>query len=67
MKKNVILIVVDALRADRLSCYGYGKKTSPYLDEFAREGVMFGNLSKNDVNMAHRVIYGHIHRIECLK
>ncbi len=38
---NVMLIVCDALRPDRLGCYGYGKKTSPSLDHLAREGVLF--------------------------
>jgi glucan phosphoethanolaminetransferase (alkaline phosphatase superfamily) len=31
-RKNVILIIVDALRADHLSAYGYQRKTSPFLD-----------------------------------
>lgn len=30
-RKNVILIIVDALRADHLSAYGYGRKTSPFI------------------------------------
>ena len=32
---NIILISLDTLRADHLSCYGYGKDTSPRLDAFA--------------------------------
>ena len=32
-KKNIILIVVDALRADHLTMYGYDRKTSPFLQE----------------------------------
>jgi glucan phosphoethanolaminetransferase (alkaline phosphatase superfamily) len=32
-KKNVILIIVDALRADHLSAYGYERNTSPYLKQ----------------------------------
>lgn len=39
--RNVILILVDTLRADRLSAYGYARPTSPYLDAFAREAVKF--------------------------
>ena len=39
---NVILIVVDTLRADHLSCYGYARNTSPNLDEFSRAAVLFG-------------------------
>ena len=33
---NVILISLDTLRADRLSCYGHDRETSPRLDAFAR-------------------------------
>jgi arylsulfatase A-like enzyme len=38
---NVILIMVDTLRADRLSCYGYRRLTSPRLDAFAEESVLY--------------------------
>lgn len=38
---NVLLIVVDSLRADHLGCYGYAKNTSPQLDALAREGTLF--------------------------
>ncbi len=38
---NVILITVDALRADFLSYAGHPKQTSPTLDAFARQGVVF--------------------------
>jgi arylsulfatase len=40
-KPNIILIVVDALRADHLSCYGYHRRTSPNLDRLAEESVLF--------------------------
>jgi arylsulfatase A-like enzyme len=40
---NVILILLDALRPDHLSCYGYGKETSPNIDTLAKEGVLFSN------------------------
>ncbi len=40
---NVVMIVLDALRADHLSIYGYGRETSPNIDRLAREGVMFSN------------------------
>ena len=39
-RPNVILISLDTLRADRLSCYGHERETSPRLDAFAREGVL---------------------------
>lgn len=40
-KPNIILIVLDAVRADHLSCYGYSKPTTPYLEELAAKGVIF--------------------------
>jgi len=40
---NVVLIVLDTLRADRLSCHGYDRPTSPNLDKLASEGVRFEN------------------------
>lgn len=40
---NVLLIVVDTLRADRLSQYGYHLRTSPSLDGFVRQSTLFKN------------------------
>ena len=37
---NVVLVVMDTLRADRLSAYGYPRPTSPVLEELARRGVL---------------------------
>ncbi len=39
--KNVIVIVVDTLRADALGAYGYTKARTPNLDRFARESVRY--------------------------
>jgi arylsulfatase A-like enzyme len=41
--KTVILITVDTLRADHLSCYGYLRKTSPNIDLFAKDALVFEN------------------------
>lgn len=38
---NVLMIVVDTLRADHLSGYGYPRPTSPVMDRMGREGVVF--------------------------
>lgn len=38
---SVILVSIDTLRADHVGCYGYGRDTTPNLDRFAREGVLF--------------------------
>lgn len=40
-RPNMILISIDTLRADRLSCYGYSRLTSPHIDRLAQEGVLF--------------------------
>jgi arylsulfatase A-like enzyme len=41
---NLVLISIDTLRADHLSCYGYPKKTSPTIDALAGEGALFTNI-----------------------
>ena len=38
---DIILIVLDTQRADRLGCYGYQKGITPHLDQFARQGTLF--------------------------
>ena len=38
---NVLVITIDTLRPDRLGCYGYGRPTSPRIDEFAAASVLF--------------------------
>jgi arylsulfatase A-like enzyme len=38
---HILLITLDALRADHLGCYGYPRPTSPAMDGLAAEGVLF--------------------------
>lgn len=40
-KPNLILLSLDAVRADALSCYGHEKPTTPFLDDIARQGLRF--------------------------
>jgi arylsulfatase A-like enzyme len=40
---HIILYILDAVRADHLSCYGYERETSSNIDALAREGVVFEN------------------------
>jgi arylsulfatase A-like enzyme len=40
-RPNVVLIVVDSLRADALGCYGGEKAASPEIDRLAAEGLRF--------------------------
>jgi tetratricopeptide (TPR) repeat protein len=38
---NILLVVIDTLRADHLGAYGYERPTSPTIDRIARRGVLF--------------------------
>jgi arylsulfatase A-like enzyme len=38
---NILLITIDALRADHLGIYGYDPEISPYIDGLAMRGVVF--------------------------
>jgi len=38
---NVVIFLIDTLRADRLGAYGHTKATSPHIDALAREGLLF--------------------------
>ncbi len=39
--RDLLLVTLDATRADHVGAYGYGRRTSPNLDELARTGVRF--------------------------
>jgi membrane-anchored protein YejM (alkaline phosphatase superfamily) len=39
-RKNVVLIIVDSLRADRMQVYGYKRPTTPFLSELVQSGRM---------------------------
>ena len=38
---NLVMVVLDTLRADHLGLYGYERPTSPHLDALARESFVF--------------------------
>lgn len=38
---NIVLAVLDSVRKDKLSCYGYGENETPTLDRLAKEGCLF--------------------------
>jgi arylsulfatase A-like enzyme len=40
---NIVLITIDTVRADHLSCYGYRRRTSPNLDKLAAESVLYSD------------------------
>jgi arylsulfatase len=39
--KNIILLTIDALRADHVSWHGYDRDTTPFLDEFSDRSTVF--------------------------
>ena len=53
---HVLLLVMDTVRSDHLSCYGYPFKTSPNLDRLAQEGV----LCRNSYSASNWTPPGHI-------
>lgn len=42
-KPHIVVYMIDTLRADHLGAYGYGRDTSPHIDRFAEQGVLFEN------------------------
>lgn len=42
-KPNILLVVWDAVRVDRLGLYGHDRPTTPHLDEWARQARVFEN------------------------
>ncbi len=64
---NIVLIVIDTLRADHLGAYGYTRETSPTLDRMAREGVLFervvtqGAWTPPAMGSLFTSLYPHVH------
>lgn len=40
---NIVLIVIDTVRADHVGCYGYERNTTPNIDALARHALVFKN------------------------
>jgi len=47
-KPDIVLITIDAVRADHLGVYGYERPTSPNLDAFAKEATVFQSAFSQD-------------------
>jgi arylsulfatase A-like enzyme len=60
---NILLIVVDTLRASRLGCYGYGLPTSPAMDRLAEQGVRYARCIAPGIptTPAHTTLYTGLH------
>jgi arylsulfatase A-like enzyme len=42
-RPNVLLVVIDTVRADHVHCYGYERQTTPCLDSLAASGTMYAS------------------------
>jgi len=40
-RPNILIVVIDSLRADHVGCYGYRRPTTPNIDRIAAEGCLF--------------------------
>ena len=38
---NIVMFAIDSIRRDHMSCYGYPRLTTPYMDRIAAGGVLF--------------------------
>ncbi len=43
-KPDIILVLLDSVRADHMSCYGYQRNTTPVMDSLAAHGAMWTNV-----------------------
>ena len=63
---RIFLITIDTLRADHLGSYGYPRKTSPFLDLLASNGVLFENAfaSTSATTPSHASIFTTLYPIQ---
>ena len=64
--KNIILISLDTLRPDHLGIYGYERNTSPNIDSFARNSILFLNATaqSNWTLTSHMSIFSSLYPFE---
>jgi arylsulfatase A-like enzyme len=69
-RPHLLLISLDACRADHLGAYGYHRDTSPFLDRLAAEGLRFANafVNTHGTPPSHATIlsslYQETHRVQ---
>jgi choline-sulfatase len=67
---HIFIYLIDTLRADHLSCYGYEKTTTPFIDVFSKDGIVFRNCfasaswTKPTVGSILTGLYPNKHRAE---
>lgn len=68
-RPDTIVLLVDVLRADHLGAYGYERATTPNLDRFAADAVLFENaiaqstFTKTSVASLFTGLYPHEHGV----
>lgn len=62
---NIVIIVMDTARQDHLSCYGYQRATTPFLEELASEARVFRNAYSTSswTVPAHASLFTGLHSI----
>ncbi|MCK5513384.1 MAG: sulfatase-like hydrolase/transferase, partial [Deltaproteobacteria bacterium] len=40
-RPNILLIVMDTMRVDHMSCFGYPKRTTPHIDKYAQDAFIY--------------------------
>ncbi len=60
---SIVLVTLDTMRADHLGCYGYFRDTSPNLDRFAEQAVLFENAATTIATTlpAHVSLFASLH------
>jgi arylsulfatase A-like enzyme len=63
--RNIVVIIMDTARQDRLSCYGYGRETSPRLDELAKSATLYTNAYSTSswTGPGHASLYTGLHSL----
>ena len=66
---DVFVILIDVLRADHLGVYGYERETSPNIDRFAQDSVVFdkaisqSTFTKTSVSSLFTGLYPYRHKV----
>lgn len=66
-RPNILLITLDCLRADHLGCFSYRRKTSPTIDDLARNGILFTQATSvsSTTRSSFPAILGSIYPLMC--
>lgn len=62
---NVLVVVLEGVRADHVSCSGYARETTPFLETLARDGVRFLNMiaTAPGTLSSHAALFTGVHSV----